>query len=88
MHRLVFEENLTRCWLVHTGHGFDEGRLARAIIAQQAMTLTRFEVETDTGQRNHRPKVLLDVDHTDDRLSLLCVAMVEFGVFSHLSVLL
>jgi hypothetical protein len=53
---------------VDARHRLDEGRLARAVVAEQAMALARPDIEADPVQRDDRAEMLLDVLHLDDGL--------------------
>jgi hypothetical protein len=68
VHALALEQDLPAGRLVHARHRLDEGRLARAVVAQQAMALARPDVEADPVQRDDRAEMLLDVLHLDDGL--------------------
>ena len=50
---------------VDAGHGFDEGRLARAVIPQEAMALAGMNRKGDTGQGDDGPEVLFDIAKFD-----------------------
>jgi hypothetical protein len=63
MHRLAFEQDLAAGRLVHARHGLDEGRLARAVVAEQAMALAGVDLQRDAVQCDHRAEMLLDVLH-------------------------
>ena len=45
---------------VNPRHGFDEGRLAGTVVAEQAVALSRSHVEADAGQRDDVAEVLFD----------------------------
>jgi hypothetical protein len=66
-HLPAVDEDLARRGLVHPRHRLDEGRLARAVVAEQAVAFPRLHVERDPAEGDHRPEVLLDVAHLDQR---------------------
>jgi hypothetical protein len=66
MHRLAFEQISPLGRLVHAGHGLDEGRLAGAVVAEQAVALAGIDIDRDAGQSDHRAEMLLDVLHFND----------------------
>jgi hypothetical protein len=56
VHRLAFEQDLARGRLVHARHGLDEGRLAGAVVAQQAMAFARGDVDRHPASAMTEPK--------------------------------
>jgi hypothetical protein len=46
--RLALEQDLAAGGLVDARHRLDEGRLARAVVAEQAMALARPDIEAET----------------------------------------
>jgi hypothetical protein len=50
---------------VHAGQGLDQGRLAGAVVAEQAVHLARVDGEADAGQCDHRAEMLGDVVDLD-----------------------
>ena len=52
----VANVDAARCRLEHPGHDLDQGRLAGAIVTDQADDLVASDGEIDVAQRLHGPK--------------------------------
>jgi hypothetical protein len=65
------KRNLTLVGLVYAGHDLDEGRLARAILAEQGVDFSALHVEVDMIERKRRGESLDDTGHSEKRRQAL-----------------
>ena len=68
----VADEDFARCRRVDAGQDLDQGRLARAVVPDEADDLVASDGDVDVAQRMHRPKILLDAREANDRGKLGC----------------
>src|SRR5439155_26418743 len=61
------EEDLAAVRAVDAGHALDQGRLARAVVADECHDLSVAHLEVDIGERLHRPERLRDTAELEDR---------------------
>ena len=62
-HLLALPGDRALVGLVHPGEHLDQGRLAGAVLAEQAVHLTGTDVEVDPGERHDARETLHDVRH-------------------------
>lgn len=66
IHRPSLEHDLAASGFVDTGHGLNESRFSGAVVTQQAMALTRKDIDGNTGKRDNRAEMLLDILHLNE----------------------
>ena len=72
--------------LEHSGHDLDQGRLAGAIVTDQADDLVASDGEIDVAQRLHRSEKLLNAFEADNRREILrSSAGLACGIVVHFS---
>ena len=73
VHVAPFEQDLPAGRLVHARKRLDEGRFARAVVAQKTVTFAGVDVDRDARKRDDGAEMLLDVLHLDQGLGHVSV---------------
>ena len=66
VHLLALPGDRALVGLVHPGEDLDQGRLAGAVLAEQAVHLAREDVEVDPAERDDAWETLHDVGHAQE----------------------